>query len=309
MDAIDNIKIIWGDKAGRFPFSNSIFVDDKLKTIIDSGAGKNKLKTLSKEVDLVINSHYHLDHIIYNYLFKKAEIIVHEKDMEALKNLKNFATKYGGELVFGIGWVDNWVSKITNQGNNHPEQGFVYDQQFYRSIGRITNTFSTGEVVSFGKTKLEVVHSPGHSEGHCCFFFPSQGLCFATDYNIGSDFGPWYGGADSDINLLLLSAKKLIELDAKYYINSHDQKIYTKKEFARGLSTFLAEIEIREEKIQKYLKKGYSFDDLCSEGIFYKKKYLALDWVKIWEVTMLFKHLKRLNKCSIAPLESIYYRL
>lgn len=300
MHIIDNIVIIWGDKAGRFPFSNSIFVNDKTKTIIDSGAGKNKLKALSKEIDLVVNSHFHLDHIIYNYLFEKAEIIIHEKDVEALKSLKNYATKYGGELVFGIDWVDNWVSKITSHENKYLEQGFVYDPQFFKSVGRITNTFSTDEVVSFGKTKLEVIHSPGHSEGHCCFFFPSQGLCFATDYNIGSDFGPWYGGADSDIDLLLLSAKKLIEIDAKYYINSHDPKIYTKREFKRGLSGFLDKISGREEKIQILLEKGYSYDDLCSEGIFYKKKYLVLDWVKAWEVAMLIKHLKRLNSENVS---------
>lgn len=303
MEMIDNIVMIWGDKAGRFPFSNSILINDKIKTLIDSGAGQDQLKTLNEEIDLVINSHYHLDHIRYNHLFTKAEIIVHENDTQALKSLKSFAIKYGGELVFGIDWVDYWVGKIMTQKNREPEQGFVYDPEFYKSIGRITNTFSTDETISCGRTKLKVIHTPGHSEGHCCFFFPSQGLCFATDYNVGSDFGPWYGGSDSDIDSLLLSSKKLIDLDAKYYVNSHDQKIYTKREFQRKLETFLNWIEQREEEIEKLLNKGYSFTDLFNEGICYKKKYLILDWVKIWEVTMLIKHLIRLKK--IGSIENV----
>ncbi|MBT9171678.1 MAG: Hydroxyacylglutathione hydrolase [Syntrophomonadaceae bacterium] len=301
MEKIDNLQMIWGDKSGRFPFSNSIYIADKVKTVIDTGAGHDNLEQLSKEVGLVINSHYHLDHIRYNHLFLKAEVIVHQRDIQALASLTGFAKKYGAELVLGSDWVENWEREIVSQRNSHPEQGFVYEPDFYKSIGKVDGIYSNEEQFSFGYTKMEVIHAPGHSEGHCCFFFPKQGLCFATDYNIGSDFGPWYGGDDSDIDELLSSVQKLVDLDAKYYVNSHDQKIFTKEEFHKGVRGFLDWIDAREEKITNLLDKGYSFTDLCNEGIFYKKKYLVLDWVLIWEVTMLIKHLQRLKKSELMP--------
>jgi len=57
-----SVCIIWGDKAGRFPFSNSVYVEDRIRVLIDAGAGLEKLEPLGEDIDLVLSSHYHLDH-------------------------------------------------------------------------------------------------------------------------------------------------------------------------------------------------------------------------------------------------------
>jgi len=299
MEVINKIYMIWGDKCGRFPFSNSLYIDDKIKIIIDTGAGYHKYTEFNGEIDLIINSHYHLDHIRYNYLFSNAEIIIHESDISAMQDLNKFAKTYGGELAFGSEWIDKWEKEISSQANKHSSQGFVYESEYFKSIGKVHNTYSSGDKVSCGNIIFEIVHTPGHSAGHCSFFFPEQNLCFATDYNVGGSFGPWYGGEDSDIDLLIQSAKKLIDLDAKYYINSHDQQIYYKKDFSTKLEEFLEVIEVREKQILDLIEKGYSVKELCSEGIIYSKKYLYLEWVKIWETVMIIKHLNRLEKKGI----------
>ncbi|MDA8233555.1 MAG: hypothetical protein M0Z31_01865 [Clostridia bacterium] len=114
-----------------------------------------------------------------------------------------------------------------------------------------------------------------------------------------SEFGPWYGGADSDIDDLISSADKLLDLDAKYYMNSHIPQVFSKEEFRQGLKHFLDTINHREKKIAALVKKGYSFTELCSEGLFYKQKYLSYDWVKIWETVMIMKHLQRMNMADL----------
>lgn len=65
------IKVISGDNGGRFPYCNTLFIDDSIQTIIDPGAGLLKLQEInqSKSIDLVLNTHVHFDHIVYNYVF------------------------------------------------------------------------------------------------------------------------------------------------------------------------------------------------------------------------------------------------
>lgn len=54
-----------------FRSATSFFIDDSVKVIIDPGAGLGKLTEIKSQtpIDLIINTHYHFDHIAYNYLF------------------------------------------------------------------------------------------------------------------------------------------------------------------------------------------------------------------------------------------------
>jgi len=44
-----------------------VFIDDEIKVLIDPGAGLKTLTDLTREtsVDVVVNTHYHYDHIAY----------------------------------------------------------------------------------------------------------------------------------------------------------------------------------------------------------------------------------------------------
>ena len=35
-----------------------------------------------------------------------------------------------------------------------------------------------GMALDFGKTRVEVIHAPGHTRGHCALFFPRKKFCF-----------------------------------------------------------------------------------------------------------------------------------
>ena len=76
------IRVIPGEDRCRFPYCTSLFIDDEVKVLIDPGAGLKTLTTLKQEtsIDLVINTHYHFDHIAYNYLFDQARLLINEKE-------------------------------------------------------------------------------------------------------------------------------------------------------------------------------------------------------------------------------------
>ena len=71
------IQVITGQNKGRFPFCNSLLITDSVKVIIDPGAGLAVMTQIRNEatIDLVINTHFHFDHIAYNHLFDQSKIL------------------------------------------------------------------------------------------------------------------------------------------------------------------------------------------------------------------------------------------
>ena len=178
---------------------------------------------------------------------------------------------------------------------------FTYDRSFYRSIGKINFTYQEGDTISFGKENAYVIHTPGHADSMCCFYFPEQSLCYVSDYNVLSDWGPWYGGEESSIQELIKSADRLKEIDADYFVTAHDQAVLTKQEFLKHLGKFISVIDERNRKIESLVKKDISFYELSDLGIFYEKKYHYIHWVRTWETLMLIKHLEYTNLKKIIP--------
>ena len=46
---------------------------------------------------------------------------------------------------------------------------------------KIDKELTEGDVVTFGNTSLEVLHTPGHCPGHLCFFNRAEGVLFSGD--------------------------------------------------------------------------------------------------------------------------------
>jgi hydroxyacylglutathione hydrolase len=297
------IEVIWGDKQSRFPHCNTIFVDDEIKAVIDPAARLTSMKALAAGgVDLVLNSHYHFDHIRFNHLFTKAKIQVHENDRDAMTSIRKFAEKYGALRVMGETWINQLLSILkTPRNEEFDTNSFTYDVDFYRSIGKVDDTFSDGDTIYLGESTIEVIHSPGHSDSMCCFFFPAQSLCYTSDYSVLTEWGPWYGGEDSNIADFLRSIEKLKKLDAQYYLTAHDQFMLTKEQFFNGMEHFISIIDKRHVEIEKCVKRGMDFYELAEVGFFYKPKYWSIQWVKIWETMMLIKHLEHMALEKMLP--------
>lgn len=54
-----------------------------------------------------------------------------------------------------------------------------------RSLERLHH----GQVLEFGKIALEVVHTPGHTPGHCCLSWPEEGVLFSGDQLFAGSVG------------------------------------------------------------------------------------------------------------------------
>ena len=79
--------------------SNCYLIDDNI--LVDTGAGQNKDYLFSKlqengvrpeNIELIINTHCHFDHIGGNYLFPNAKIAIHKYDAESVKSKDSLGT-------------------------------------------------------------------------------------------------------------------------------------------------------------------------------------------------------------------------
>lgn len=58
----------------------------------------------------------------------------------------------------------------------------------FRSPEHVTDLVD-GKTLEVGGTELEVVHTPGHTPGHCCFLVAAEGLLFAGDQLFAGSIG------------------------------------------------------------------------------------------------------------------------
>jgi glyoxylase-like metal-dependent hydrolase (beta-lactamase superfamily II) len=68
-----------------------------------------------------------------------------------------------------------------------------------------------GQELSIGPLKMKVMHTPGHSPGHVCFYFPDEGLLVGGDLIIGGSVGRT-DLPDSDEQELFKSLRKVMAL-------------------------------------------------------------------------------------------------
>lgn len=287
--------MIFGQDKSRFPFCTSVFLDDDIKVLIDPGAGLQPLYELKTKVDIdmVINTHYHFDHISCNYLFERSQIFINEKEAACFRDRRVLGTLLGMEEVYGKVWVDEWLKRIADPKTEQSPFSPQNNHQWWLSTSRIDGQYKWGEVFDFGKTRMHALGTPGHSSGFSCMYFPEYGVIYTADLDLTA-FGPWYGGSDGDIDLFIRSCKEIENIDAESFITGHEIGIVGKAEFSSRLKKFVGIIEKRDELIVSLLTKPLTMNELVIKGPIYGRKYHVDAWVYMWECVMIKKHLQRL---------------
>ena len=279
-----------GVNKGRYPFCNSLFIDDEKRVIIDPGSDETVLQNLNHGdgIDIIINSHYHEDHVIYNYLFPKAALYVHKDEVACYQSIESFLD-YAG--LKGTAFEQNWRDVITNV--------FHYRER--------TPSFllDDGDILNFGKTKMEVIHTPGHTIGHCSFYFPDEGVLFLGDLDL-CQFGPWYGDRVSDIDKTIESVHKLMKLPADIFISSHEVGI-VENTIANLAEQYLNVINTREKDLLHSLDKPQTFDEIVHQWIIYKKPREPRWMYEFMEGAIIQKHLDRLIKKGTVGITGVKY--
>jgi hydroxyacylglutathione hydrolase len=151
-----------------------IVKDNITKTVgvVDPSEAKpiiNYLKKEKLELNYILNTHHHFDHIGGNIELQKL-----------------------------------YKSKII---------GFKDDKH---RIPGINITLNDGEKFKFGKSQIKVIHIPGHTSGHICFFFEKEKIAFTGDTLFSLGCGRIFEG-DHEQMLSSLNKIKKLPIETKIY--------------------------------------------------------------------------------------------
>lgn len=287
-----NIIFIPGPGNGKYPFCNSLYIDDDVKGIVDPASNEQVLSRLAagNEIDILLNTHYHEDHFTWNHLFSGAALYVHKEDAPCFASLNNLMQAYG----------------IVDEGEKQIWRQLLEDVYNYRER-KPDRLLEDGDVLDFGSTRLEVLHTPGHTPGHISLYCEAQGLLFTGDLDMTA-FGPWYGDAVSDIGQTIASIHRLMTVPARTVITAHQMGIL-KEDLATLARAYLDVIDAREKKIVDFLKAPRTLEEIADQWFIYRKPREPEMFYRFGERGMVAKHLEYLIQNGRAAVENGRYYL
>ena len=153
------------------PFQENTYVlsdDTGEAVIIDCGCLSSNederltlyLTTEKLQVKHVLNTHLHLDHSFGNYMVAHTLGVLPEAHR-------------ADEFLIG---------QLIAQSQAFGIQGVIREQP-------LGGYLQEGDVVSFGRTQLEVLHVPGHSPGSICFYCRAENVIFVGDVLFAGSIG------------------------------------------------------------------------------------------------------------------------
>jgi glyoxylase-like metal-dependent hydrolase (beta-lactamase superfamily II) len=272
-----DILFLQGEDRARYPYSNSLLIDDLL---IDTGIGKKNLKMVKKEhqISTILLSHWHEDHISGNSLFPEAKFMAHEQDASLIEDPKKIPEAYA---VLGTPIEEQFLASLESYRlKNTPLSRLLKDGD--------TITTSTGR-------DIKVIHTPGHSPGHCCFYIPKSKLCFLADIDLSS-FGPWYGCLDSNLMDFQQSIEKIKEFSIECAVTSHAHIIRSSQIIQEQIEIYQSIIKQREDRILNYFNPTIpvTIGDLIEKNIVYNKYNFFKEYLLIAERIMIENHIRKL---------------
>jgi glyoxylase-like metal-dependent hydrolase (beta-lactamase superfamily II) len=287
-DAIRFGRVVFlpGPNRGKYPHCHSLYIDDEVQAVVDPAAEESALRSLAAEkpIAVVIHSHWHEDHFWFTDLFAGAALWVPAADLEPYLDLEQLLRWYGfDDPAQAAPWREIMV------------------QQFRYRPRQPDRTYREGEIFSFGATRAEVVHTPGHTPGHSCLFFPEESLLFLGDIDL-SPFGPWYGDLYSSLDDFIASVEKVRRIPARHYVSSHEQGLFAAP-IGHLLDRYLAVIETREQKLRELLSEPRTREDIIARRIVYGRPREPKSFYDFAEWAILRKHLERMRRRGEVKVE------
>jgi glyoxylase-like metal-dependent hydrolase (beta-lactamase superfamily II) len=278
-----------GKQGGRYPFCHSVYVEGA-GIVIDPASDRERLTQLRADpgVTSVWLSHWHEDHLMHLDLFEDVPIWISAPDAPPLSDPDSFMDAYGMDHADERAY---WREILATDFHFRPR--------------RPTGFLKEGTEILMDGLTIEVLSTPGHTPGHCAFFFKEQGVLFMGDYDL-TKFGPWYGDVDSSIEGTIASIRRLREIPATVWITGHETGLF-EDDPGELWDRYLDVISTREEKLLDLLNTPRTLDDIVGAWILYGKPREPKAFFEFGERAHMKKHLEKLIGEGIVKREGNRY--
>jgi glyoxylase-like metal-dependent hydrolase (beta-lactamase superfamily II) len=144
-----------------------------------------------------------------------------------------------------------------------------------------------------GGVRVEVIHAPGHTRGHCFFRILPDDVVYLADVDLSS-FGPYYGDAWSDLEDFERTLAQARGIDARHYATFHHIGVLDgRAAFLDKLERFSAVIADREARLLAYLGEPRSADEITEHRFVYRPQD-PVPFASAVERRSMSQHLARL---------------
>ncbi|UCE35598.1 MAG: MBL fold metallo-hydrolase [Deltaproteobacteria bacterium] len=285
------VKLIRG---GRYPHCNTVFIDDEHRALIDAASKEETLRAINRErpLEILIVSHGHEDHIMYNYLFPDARFWVPQEDAPVFKDIDRLIDGYAPESEDQRREWRRLLIEVCHYEVRDPDW-----------------LFADGDILEFGTTRCQVIHTPGHTPGHCAFHFLEERVIYLADLDLVKA-GPYYGDTTSSLEDTIHSLERIASIDVDFYLTGHGEGIYDGN--PDHIYRYLQVIREREGKLLEFLSGGpKSLEEITGQGIIYgPPRVIGGFWdVSTSERAMMLQHLEYLAKQGRLEVEGGLHHL
>lgn len=282
---------LMGKDNGKYPYGNSLLVHGSDETIlIDPSLSVAERGGAPYPVDRMLVSHAHEDHMAGVSTFPDAKVHSHHDDLLALHSLKGFLKVYGMPLHIEAAWAPGMV------------------EEFHYQPRLDATGFGDGHVFDLGGgLRVEVVHLPGHTRGHCGFLVEPDGVFFVADVDL-TGFGPYYGDHWSDLEDFERAIERCREIDAKTYVTFHHKGIVEgRSEFLTQLDAFAAVIGRREGALLEFLAEPHTMEEIVAHRFVYRPG-VQVTFADHVERNTAEMHLRRMIRNGMVTVEGTSFR-
>jgi glyoxylase-like metal-dependent hydrolase (beta-lactamase superfamily II) len=170
--------------------------------LIDTGLGigniENEVRKLTANHLTAVATHIHWDHIGGHQHFP--DFYAHEDELNWLS----------GEFPLTLEQIKEMVLDRCD-----PPEGFdVDDYVFYQ--GTPTRLVKDGDQIDIGDRIIQVLHTPGHSPGHLCFWEEDRGYLFTGDLVYQGTLFAYFPSTDPQAYLESLEKISLLPLKSVF---------------------------------------------------------------------------------------------
>lgn len=174
--------------------------------LIDTGLGVADIRAVTDRLTrlpvTVVTTHAHWDHIGGHRYFE--DISVHEAEADWLS------------VRFPLP-LEAVKKNLTAKPCRFPGDFVLEDYQIFQ--GRPTRLLHDRDCLDLGGRRLTVLHTPGHSPGHCCFYEPGRGYLYSGDLVYCGCLDAFYPSTDPE--LFFQSIRKIQALTISRVLPGH----------------------------------------------------------------------------------------
>ena len=284
--------VLFGAGRGKYPDANAVLVEGGESTLlIDPALGvRQRGRNALPRVDLVLLSHCHEDHIPALPLFADVPVHVHEEDLPGLLSLDGLIA------IFGV------------EPERREEFGRYLCTDFFFEPRPDAVGFRDGDLFDLGGgVSVRVIHTPGHTRGHCAFLIEPDGILFLADIDL-SGFGPYYGDDWSELEAFERSLELVRGIEAAHYLSGHHIGLLEDRAaYLDRLDRYCQRIADREQRLLDYLSQPRTMDDIVDHRFVYRPHDVG-DGIPKVERRSMQLHLDRLERSGRVECDRGAYR-